>query len=307
MNRLLVLASLYALGASSPARSQGQITAVMNAASFQSGLPSGGALATIFCSGLPLNVGKPGTYLAPTSSPLPYELAGFDVSINGTLAPLLAVTITSSGQAANAQINLQVPLERNVSTFISENYPGFLSACGAAAAVTPLPALPLWGGFFADANGFAAAQHASDYSLVTTQNPAHAGETIIAYADDFFPVWPFPPVGFAVPLQPVFGILSAQVASIRGGSPNYLYLQTYPQLDYRGASWTNTPPVQTTFEGLAPGQVGVEQINFVVPANQQPGNWALFFNIGSCTTPPFQPAACANFGASSPYVIIPVQ
>jgi len=70
-------------------------------------------------------------------------------------------------------------------------------------AVSPLTP-PTWGGFLMDENGYAIAQHASDYSLVTIQNPAHAGETIIAYADGFFTVWPPPPIGFAVPLPPSF-------------------------------------------------------------------------------------------------------
>jgi hypothetical protein len=95
-------------------------------------------------------------------------------------------------------------------------------------------------------------------------------------------------------------------------SGTYLYLQAYPTPNCNPVSgegcqsFTSTPPVHTTFEGLAPGQVGVEQINFVVPANQQPGNWALFFNIGSCTQAPFAPGGCGN-GSSSPYVMLPVQ
>jgi uncharacterized protein (TIGR03437 family) len=59
-----------------------------------------------------------------------------------------------------------------------------------------------------------------------------------------------------------------------------------------------------TFRGLAPNQIGVQQIDFIVPANQQPGDWALFFNVGSC---PDRGGPCANQGSSSAYVKLPVR
>jgi uncharacterized protein (TIGR03437 family) len=216
MNRLTAFACLFASGASS-AWPQGQITAVVNAASFQSGLPSGGALATIFCTGLALSTVKPGTYVASTSSPLPYVLGGLEVAIDNAPSPLLAVVIASSGQSATAQINFQVPQERNASLLPNEPatppnfYSGFVevqvlngATVVGGASLTNFPSPPTWGGFFADGNGYALAQHGSDYSLVTPQNPAHAGETIIVYADDFFPVWPSPPAGVPAPQLPLY-------------------------------------------------------------------------------------------------------
>jgi uncharacterized protein (TIGR03437 family) len=62
-------------------------------------------LASIFVSGL---TGKPGITVAPPLSLLPSELAGITVTVNGAMAPLLAVAIPSQGQ--NGQINIQVPL-----------------------------------------------------------------------------------------------------------------------------------------------------------------------------------------------------
>jgi uncharacterized protein (TIGR03437 family) len=299
LSKLIVSAGV--IGISVPgAWAEAQITALVNAASFQSGLPKGGSLATIYCSGL--TSVRPGTYVAASSSPLPYTLGGLSVTINTGMAPMLAVVIDSSG---NAQVNFQVPLEA------TGQYAPSIEACGAGAPAASFD----YGGFFADANGYAIAQHASDYSLVTPQNPAHPGEAIVAYADDFFPVWPPPPIGFPVPEGLLFQVLPAAVASSNyfvGGPSTYLYLQTYPQpfcMIGTGCdqSFTNTPALQVTFEGLAPGMVGVEQINFVVPANQQPGNWALFFNEGSCPDGKGGPESCGVFGSSSPYVILPVQ
>ena len=197
---LVVLAVTTAV--SGRAWSQVVIRAVVNAASFlsitdqsQFGggatiVPSGGALATLFCSGITTN---PGVFTAPSSTPLPFVLGGVRVKVNGALAPLLAVVIPPNGQAgAYAQINFQVPLERNSAPdeAAEENVAVSISSSDGFASSTILFAVRGAGGFFSDANGYAAAQHASDYSQVTVQNPAHAGETIIAYADDFFEVWP---------------------------------------------------------------------------------------------------------------------
>jgi hypothetical protein len=168
--------------------------------------------------------------------------------------------------------------------------------------------VPRWGGFFSDQNGLAIAQHAADYSTVTSQNPAHAGETILVYATGFFRVWPPSPVGFPAPQQPLF--LSTVPIPMNTG---YLFLQAPPQVfgplgppaGGSGGSCANTPAVRVTFEGLAPGLVGVEQINFVVPANQQPGDWALFFNTG--TSADGSTCDTQHGPSSSPYVKLPVR
>jgi len=183
MIRFIQLSLLVAL--SPMAWSQAKIVAVGNAASFQSGLPDGGALATAYVSGL--SGLKPGTYIAPSSQPLPNSLGGVQVRVNNALAPILAVTVPSD-PSQPIQINFQVPLERNVTTPYNFFTDSALTVLGSAgfASITPLPDLPDWGSFFADANGYAVALHASDSSLVTKQHPAHPGESIIVFADDFY-------------------------------------------------------------------------------------------------------------------------
>jgi uncharacterized protein (TIGR03437 family) len=294
MKQLIRSVALVAL-AFSQLRSQPQITAVVSSASFQQALPSGGGLATLFCSGRV--AANPGIYVPSTSSPLPTELAGFQVNINGANAPILAVAVTASSGAKYAQINFQVPMERNVSLPNSGAFAGFLTACGAET-LQPLPPRPL-GTFFADANGYTIAQHASDYSLVTPQNPAHPGETIIAYADDLFPVWPPPTIGLPTPAQPLFQ------RTIGLFDPGYLYLQFYPSPDLNGNTHPGTLPLQTTFTGMAPGMIGVQQVNFVIPANQQPGTFSLFFNNG-CPPGYVGTDGCARFPTSSWPVLLPV-
>ena len=280
---------------SKDARSQVVIKAVVNSASFQSlagkndlslGVPlfpSGGALATAFCSGITKN---PGVYVA-SSTPLPFLLGGVSVYVNGGIAPLLAVVIPSQDQSsALTQINFQVPMERNSVQRVGsltenslENVEIDITSDSGPASLTINNTLRGLGGFFTDGNGYVIAQHASDYSPVTLQNPAHAGQTIIAYADDFFEVWPPPPMGFPVPLQPLFKLDPNLAVSDLYYHGQHLYLQSYPPPNFKGGTAASTPAIQILFEGLAPGMIGVEQINFVVPPNQQPGDWALFFNV----------------------------
>lgn len=166
---------------------------------------------------------------------------------------------------------------------------------GGTVALAPLPPAAM-GGFFADANGNAVGQHASDYRPVTTQNPAHPGETIIVYADDFFAVWPPPPLGIATPTKPVYEY-NAQLAASNNDYCCDLYLEKYPG----SGGAPGNPPLTVSFLGLAPGMTGVEQINFVVPTNQPPGNWALFFSVNEGC----QSFLCQN--ATSSYAMLPVQ
>jgi uncharacterized protein (TIGR03437 family) len=292
------------LGISLPGFSQIKIQSVVNAASFQPGMPNIGGLASIFVSGL---TGTPGLVTAQSSSLLPSQLAGVSVAIDGISAPILAVYIPAPGQNVYGQINIQVPLEWNTAAAGAARSDLLVKQGGQYDDITPLPlSYPPWGGFFSDQNGYVIALH-SDYSLVTTQNPARPGEAILAYADDFFRVWPPPPIAFPVPQQLLF--TSTGTAPIGTG---YLFLQDPPTVvppnpiaGGPGGSCANTPAVQITFEGLAPGLIGVEQINFVVPANQQPGNWTLFFNTG--TSADGRTCDTLHGSASSVLVKLPVR
>ncbi len=323
MFRSMLLLALSAAG--SPVLfSQPSVVAVVNSASFQSGIPGGGALATAFVAGL--TALAPGTYLAPASQPLPRTLGGVTLTIDNDYAPLLAV-IVPSDPARNVQVNFQVPLSANASLLdaydgAGPSYVGDLVVSDGVNKAMPTTTLttselPEWGGFFSSGNGYAAAVHASDASPVTPQNPAHPGESIVAYADGFFMTWPRPPIGIPAPAQVAF-----QPDYSLTASPGYLYLQTYPtpSQDNPGngcapmpglcsmtGSATSTPALTINSMGLAAGAIGVEEINFVVPSKQQSGTWALFFNSGSCPDGSGIPGTCgATSGSSSPYVMLPV-
>jgi uncharacterized protein (TIGR03437 family) len=152
------------------------------------------------------------------------------------------------------------------------------------------------GAFFTDPYLYVIAQHASDLALVTPENPAHAGESIIVYGDDFFQVWPPPPIGFPTPPQPVFQTDAALFVSL----PN-LYLG-----GYGGASTccsTRSPALQVVSAVLAPGLVGVEQFKIVIPTGLEPAlNWPLFFYAPGSKPCPF--GACGEY--QSPLAYLPI-
>lgn len=300
---------LILLATSFPAFAEFSSCNLGNPTSRAPGIPRGGALATITCSGIR---GGPGLVRAPSSSPLPFVLAGTRVLVNGALAPILSVYLPAD-ESTPAQIVFQVPLERN-STIPSDgildiprldirlptsNDVGIWFDPNPYAAVGP-------GAFFSDPDGYVLAEHASDHSPVTLNNPARPGETITAYANDLFPVWPPPPIGIPVPQQPRFQYAPELAASRAGADSGYLFLQDYPPYDQSAPTYTNTPALKILFQGLAPGKIGIEQIDFVVPQNQPPGDWALFFNRGSC--PDGSGTACSTAPAgSSPPVLLPVR
>jgi uncharacterized protein (TIGR03437 family) len=272
----------------------------VNSASFVQGLPSGGALATVFVFGL---TGTAGLLIPPLSSPLPFELGGVRVTVNGAASPILAVVIPATGSSAPGQVNFQVPLERNVTLDASGLDTGsilIVSQTGAGQVQLPITNFSFRGGFFRDANGYAIAQHAKDLSQVTVQNPAHPGETIIVYGDDFFRVWPPPPIGFPAPSPPLFQFDTSGLYTGLAG----LYLQGYPDSPIPEDSYTNTPVLKVLLASLAPGFVGVEQLNILIPAGQPAGDWALFFNSGSC---PDGSGKCSPEGISGPSVLLPVR
>jgi hypothetical protein len=75
--------------------------------SCHSGLPFAGSLATVFLHGL---MGINGI-IAADNFPLPTQLAGVSVKVNGELAPILAV---ASLPGDWQQINFQVPFDRGL-------------------------------------------------------------------------------------------------------------------------------------------------------------------------------------------------
>ncbi len=144
---------------------------VTNAASFASGLPSPGSIATIFCSGLTgiQSLDAPGF-------PFPLTLEGVTVTVGGIPAPIVALADFGAYQ----QIDLQVPWGIQYSDIE-------LSQGEVAAWITQPGYATSAPGVFTINGTDGAIQHA-DYSLVSASNPAQQGEVVLVYATGLGPV-----------------------------------------------------------------------------------------------------------------------
>ena len=185
------------------------------------------------------------------------------MTIDGAPAPLFAVADLGGYQ----QINFQVPTDvGSAKVVVSQN------GTQGSASATNDPNSP--GELFRiGASQFGVFQHASDYSLVTPDNPVKAGETVIAYATGLPSATPAVPIGQPAPLSPLSHVpqldLGTAIDTI-GVSLNYgvLLMDSVPE---RGSGDT-TGLLPIPFMGLAPGSVGLYQINFVLPQGLPPGN-----------------------------------
>ncbi|MBI4442797.1 MAG: hypothetical protein HY649_05415 [Acidobacteria bacterium] len=204
----------------------------MNAASYWPGLPPWG-IASLFGTGLTNVRGV----ITADKVPLPTELAGTSVYVDGNRAPIFAVA-NIGGQE---QINFQVPVNAGVVR---------LGVCNNSVCKEFFTLLSNRPGIFVS-NGQPAIQHGSDYSPVSFANPARRGEAIVIYATGLGATTPAVPIGSPAP----FGMLSTCSSVPRR-----------PPLVRIGG--TNAALL---FCGLAPGFVGLYQLNVEVPADAPSG------------------------------------
>ncbi len=228
-------------------------TGVVNGASFSPGGIVPGEIATIFGSNL---TSSTGINLA-TSLPLPTELQHVSVTINGIRAPIFAVDNVNGQQ----QINFQVPWEAQGVPKVQVTNNG---AASSTVLVPVIPAQPAVFSYSAGGEVFGAILH-SNFHLADTAHPAQAGETVLIYCTGLSYVKPLPKDGVAATGEPT---IATPVVTIGGA---------------------NAP---VSFSGLAPGYVGLYQINAEIPAGLAAKN---------------QPVTISVLGSASKSVLLPIQ
>lgn len=243
----LVLAALSV----QPASAQIRVRTITSSAGFTPGLPFIGSLASIGLTGL---IGIEGIQLAPPGLPLPYQLAGVSVLVNGAMAPILAVADMGYYQ----QINFQIPdYSRTAQPPIEVRQAGTTGVLDWASMPN---ANAGWGIFFEDQSGFALAQHA-DYSRVTADHPARPGEIIVIYCSnlaDYSDVASPPAMGYPASAQPLPALL-----------PGRSLFRTFALLK------VNERTAEFLYVGLSPNSYGLFQINFRVPEDTPNGDSVL--------------------------------
>jgi uncharacterized protein (TIGR03437 family) len=176
---------------------------------------------------------------APVSLPLPTEVSGTSVIIGGLEAPLYFVS--------PKQINAMIPFELNP----GRPYQVIVSANNALTMPETIQMEPVQPGVAAFPDGKIIAQHSSDGSLVTTDNPASPGEFLVIYLAGMGRTDQKVPSGEASPADPLARPETSPVLTIAGQE------------------------AQIFFAGLTPGLVGLYQINFQVPENAPSGEQVL--------------------------------
>ncbi len=228
--------------AASPAPPAFTAAGVVNAASGAPGLVPG-SLATLYGTGFTTRRG----IQQAAQTPLPGSLTGTRLEINGRPAPLLMIADVREGAQ---QINFQVPWELTANA--SATVTVFRDTSASPAVSVPTRATQP--GIFLTGPRAGTIVHA-DYRLVTSLNPARPGETLLAFVTGLGPVTVppatgLPTAGATSTLDPVRVTLARQDAPV-------------------------------SYSGLAPGFIGLYQVNFAVPSATPPGEWPLLLTLGA--------------------------
>lgn len=240
----------YAPSTTGPTISAPQISSggVVNAASYAIGAPvAPGSIAAVFGT-FPIS-----STSAFTTLPLPTTLSGISLEFSGGVeTPLFFV---SSGQA-NIQVPWQVAGQKQVSLSATVNGQTSVAVSVNVASFAP--------GIFST-NSQGTGQGAiidSSYKLADSSNPAIAGSTFIQiYCTGLGAVSNQPPSGATAPSSPLSMTTTAPTVTVGGVSA----------------------PVQ--FSGLAPGYVGLYQVNVQMPAGAPAGNSVpVVMSIGGVTS-----------------------
>uniref|UniRef100_Q024X4 Glucose/sorbosone dehydrogenase-like protein n=1 Tax=Solibacter usitatus (strain Ellin6076) TaxID=234267 RepID=Q024X4_SOLUE len=220
---------------------------VTNAASFDRGLTAG-SLATIFVAGI---LDDPGVMNAG-GIPAPTSLGGVSVAVNGVNAPVLLIANVKGQEQINFQAPFEIRGQSTVKVMVRRN--------NQSSAAVDVPVLSVQPAIYTIQGG-AAVVHNVDFSLVTAAQPLVPGEFAFFYATGLGQVKNEPATGAGAPLGSL-ATLIADVGVTLGGQ---------------------TCDVQ--YAGLAPGLVGVYQVNFRVPQNAASGAQSLAIAVAGATSP----------------------
>jgi uncharacterized protein (TIGR03437 family) len=167
-------------------------------------------------------------------------LQGVTVTVGGIAAPLFYVS--------PGQINFQVPFE------VAQGATSIVVTRGNQSVTRPVFAIPATPGIFTaagDGYNSPVVVHTSDYSQVTPQNPARAGEYLAIFCTGLGAVNASVRAGDAAPAATIQQPLDVVVDSV----------------------------ASVSYVGLAPGFAGLYQVNFQVDAGATPGAKLLYIDI----------------------------
>ena len=227
------------------------ISAIVNGASFQSGMVPG-SFATIEGANLSPVVDTWANSIV--NGKLPTTLDGVTVNVGTQPAYLYYVS--------PAQINLIVPDVGPGSIQITVTTSGGSSAPFGATAVTYSPAFFTWpdNQAVATRSDFTFAARPGTLNGMATV-PAKPGDTIILWGTGFGPTTPTAPAGVQIPAGQTYSTATRPLVSVNGVAATVL-----------GAA-------------LAPGLAGLYQVAIQVPGGLADGDWSVLAAIGGVSSP----------------------
>ena len=199
-----------------------------------------GSLGTAFGLGLRDEVGV----TAAQGVPLPVVLGGVRLSINGRDVPLYAVARGNGTE----QVNFQVPWD-----LTGASARVVVSRDGVASQALDVPVLAAQPGVFTADGTTAMMVRNRDYSLATG---LRSGEAVFFYATGLGEVENTPATGAASAVAPLARVRQTVAVTIDG------------------------VPCEVLFAGLAPGLIGVYQVNIVAPGGLTVGPKDLVVTVG---------------------------
>ena len=202
-----------------------QISGVVNAGNFSQAMAPGGLISVFGTNLSPVN-------MATNQVPLPTALGDSCLVINGTAVPMLFVS--------PEQINAQLPFNAAGDETLVLYTPGGVSNNYNLTLSSDAPSVFL-SGVAGPETGIATVVRSSNNQLVTPTNPIHPGDQIVIYATGLGATTPPVAAGAAAPSHPLARVTDTPVVTLGG------------------------VPLTLEFAGLAPGEVGVYQIDAAVP------------------------------------------
>jgi len=172
---------------------------------------------------------------APGQVPLPGFYLGTRILVGGLSAPLYYVS--------DGQLNAELPAELQPDT----TYSIVVSSNGSYSVPDTVTISDTTPGVAQFSDGRLIAQHL-DYTLVDSDHPAKAGETLIMYLGGMGATDPGVATGFAASLTDLTPVINPASVTVDGA------------------------PAGVVFAGMTPGAVGLYQIDFTVPLNAKAGN-----------------------------------
>ncbi|HYP15089.1 MAG TPA: PQQ-dependent sugar dehydrogenase [Bryobacteraceae bacterium] len=220
---------------------------IVNGASFGPGLAPG-SLATVFGNGITTFAGV----LQAQQFPLPTDLGGSSVTINGAAVPLIAV----ASSATNEQINFQLPFDIAPGSTATV----MVRANGQSAPGVQIPIVAAQPEIFLVGNGVPAVTSATTGSLISQANPAARGSIVSIWATGLGTVTNTPATGQPASANPL-SFVSAPVEVRIGNalSPNVVAV-------------------------LAPNYAGLYQINATIPSDTPAGQVDLTLTTRGATS-----------------------